>query len=64
MLRRDGHMVVRVAVALVLAFLIGYLLTKAVAPLNSAFLDSLAFFVAITVGFLLGDATRRRPPKR
>ena len=53
-----------VAAAVVLAFLIGFGLNKAVAPFHSTFLDSFAFFVAIAVAVFLGDATRRRPPKQ
>ena len=64
MLTRGGHVVVRVAAAVVLAFLIGFGLNEAVAPFHSAFLDSFAFFVAIAVAVFLGDATRRRPPKQ
>ncbi|WP_457256064.1 hypothetical protein [Pedococcus sp. P5_B7] len=52
-----------VGVAMGMAFILGYGLTKAVAPLKSAFLDSFVLIVAVTVGVFLGDATRRRATK-
>ena len=63
MLRRDGRRGMRIIVALVLAFIVGFALNKAVVPLNSAFLDSFALLVAIAVALFLGDATRRPPPR-
>ena len=63
MLKRAKHIASMVGVAMGMAFILGYGLTKAVAPLKSDFLDSFVLIVAITVGVFLGDATRRRVTK-